>query len=103
MLGEKLMLKSYLVQRNYELVQLNDLMTQRCNALASALDDRTDEIAVLDGEIRLCAQRIQSLEGEISRLEKEVKRQERRKAFWRTVAAVEGGALIVLKVALLIL
>lgn len=95
-LGEKLMLKSYLVQRNYELVQLNDLLTQRCNAMAGALEERREEVAVLDGEISLCEQRIQSLNSEIERLNREIKRQERRKNFWKTLSAAEGGALLLL-------
>ena len=95
-LGEKLMLKSYLVQRNYELVQLNDLLTQRCNAMAGALEERREEVAVLDGEISLCEQRIQSLNSEIDRLNREIKRQERRKNFWKTLSAAAGGALLLL-------
>jgi hypothetical protein len=93
-LGEKLILKSYLVQRNYELMQLNDLMQSRCNALSSALEERMDEVAVLDGEIALCEQRIQSLNNEIERLDKAVQRAERRKKFWKVVAISEGGILL---------
>jgi len=93
-LGEKLILKSYLVQRNYELMQLNDLMQSRCNALSSALEERMDEVAVLDGEIALCEQRIQSLNNEIERLDKAVQREERRKKFWKVAAISEGGILL---------
>ncbi len=102
-LGEKLILKSYLVQRNYELMQMNDLMSARCNALSRSLEERMEEVAVLDGEISLCTQRIQSLNSEIERLTKAVARQERRKKFWKVVAMAEGGALLVLGGALLLL
>ena len=93
-LGEKLILKSYLVQRNYELMQLNDLMQSRCNALSGALEERMDEVAILDGEIALCEQRIQSLNSEIERLDKAVQRSERRKKFWKVAAIGEGGILL---------
>jgi len=102
-LGEKLILKSYLVQRNYELMQMNDLMTSRCNALSSALEERMEEVALLDGEISLCSQRISGLNSEIDRLTKAVARQERRKKFWKTVAVVEAGAVAVLTGIILIL
>jgi len=95
-LGEKLILKSYLVQRNYELMQLNDLMQSRCNALSGALEERMDEVAILDGEIALCTQRIQSLNNEIERLNKAVQRAERRKKFWKVAAIGELGFLLAL-------
>lgn len=102
-LGEKLILKSYLVQRNYELMQLNELCSQRCNALSGALEERMDEVAVLDGEIALCSQRIQGMNNEIARLEQLVKKQDRRKKFWKALAIGEGGLLLVALGALLII
>lgn len=101
-LGEKLILKSYLVQRNYELVQLNDLMTQRCNALASALDERKEEVANLDHQITLCQQRIQSLDAEILRLQKIIEKEKRRKIFWKAVAGVEAVVVVVVTTVTLI-
>jgi hypothetical protein len=53
-----------------------------------------DEVAILDGEIALCEQRIQSLNSEIERLDKAVQRSERRKKFWKVVAISEGGILL---------
>jgi septal ring factor EnvC (AmiA/AmiB activator) len=83
-------------------VQLNDLMTQRCNALASALDERKEEVANLDHQITLCQQRIQSLDAEILRLQKIIEKEKRRKIFWKTVAGVEAVVVVVVTTVTLI-
>jgi len=94
-LGEKLILKSYLVQRNYELVQINDLMTQRCNALSSALEDRMEEVAKIDDELRLTTMRLQTLNLQIEDQEKKIKTLRRIIILQKTIIIIESAALLV--------
>lgn len=87
-LGEKLILKSYLIQRNYELVQLNTFCTERCNALAEALDERKEEVAALDDQIRKTEMRILALNAAIEEKEALIKKLNRRLKVQKVVTYV---------------
>lgn len=102
-LGEKLILKSYLVQRNYELVQLNDLCKARCDALASAVQYKDDQIAAIDYQIRMSEGKIEFLNNRIKEQEDRINRETRRKKFWKTLAIVEAPVVLIVGALALIL
>jgi hypothetical protein len=101
-LGEKLVLKNYLIERDYEMTKLLDLNRQRSDALAIALDMREKEVSELDGQIRIQEDKIRFLDELIKVKEKEVKTMERKKNFWKVMAVIEGGVVVVVTTVLLI-
>jgi septal ring factor EnvC (AmiA/AmiB activator) len=76
-------------------VQINDLMTQRCNALSSALEDRMEEVAKIDDELRLTTMRLQTLNLQIEDQEKKIKTLRRIIILQKTIIIIESAALLV--------
>jgi len=101
-LGEKMVLKNYLIERDYEMTKLLDLTRQRSDALAKALDMREKEVSELDSQIRTQEEKIRFLDDMIKFKEKDLKKMELRKNFWKFMALIEGGVVVVVTTVLVI-
>lgn len=99
-LGEKLILKNYLVTQNYEISKENYFCTERNNSLAAALDFKEKQLALVEGENRVLAAREQFYNDHTNTLTKAVESEKKKTNRWKAGAAagivlgLVGGVLI---------
>lgn len=99
-IGEKLILKNYLVNQNYEITKENYLCRDRCDALAEALDLQKVEVAIVENENKKHAGREKYFNDRVSSLEDAISKEKKTNKILKIgiptgiIAGLVGGFLI---------
>lgn len=90
-MGEKLILKDYLIGRNYELERINKELKEKCEAQAQVIDLFERQVATIEWKERIATELQASYKEYFERYERLYKIEEKKKRKWRTAAAVTAG------------
>lgn len=90
-LGEKLILKNYLIGRNYELERANEQLKSHNQTQKEAIESLQSEVSKAEGKERLATELFGSYKGYYERYKGLYEAEEKSKRIWRTVAAVATG------------